>query len=99
MLLPATTGKRKAKKTLTKIDPSTLKQRPQATSQHAADNGTRVTTTVNPILQPPVIPGLDTFTFDADASNFDEEFLEDGGGASRGYYVARVCTFNLLLSV
>ena len=95
-------GKRKGKtKTLTKIDPSILKPKLQAISQHAADNGTHVTTTVNPNLQPPVDPYhlLDPATFDADASGFDGECLEDGGDnddVSRGYYVSRVCAFTLL---
>lgn len=91
-------GKRKAKvKVLTKIDPSILKPKPQAISQHAADNGTRVTTAVKPTLRPPVLdPLLDPATFDADVSDFDNECLEDDGDnddISRGYYVSRVRAF------
>ena len=89
-------GKRKTRsKTLTKIDPSILESKPAAVSQHAAQNGARVTATVNPIFQPPLSP-VNPLVFDLDPGNFNEEHLEDDVGdkdASRGYYVARVRAF------
>jgi len=80
-------GKRK-KVTLTKIDPSTLKPKPHAVSQHAAEGGVRVTTTVKPARQPP--------DFAIDVSSFNEEHTEGNDtdeDISRGYYVARVRIF------
>jgi len=86
--------KPKLKRTLTKIDPSILKQKLPAISQHATDSGSRVTTTVEPVL-PPIIqdPLLDPTFFGADVSDVGEGSFEDGGGddgVSGGYYVARV---------
>lgn len=90
-------GKRKTKTTtLTKIDPSILKLKPQAVSQHATDDGTRVITAVRPIRHPPVTPDslLDPTIFDAGVSSFYDEHSEDcdvDDGVSGGYYVSRVC--------
>ena len=87
-------GKRKTKvNTLTKIDPSLL--RPQTISQHATEDGTRVTTSVKP-SQPPVVqdPLQNPAIFDAGVLNYDSEHLEDGGDdVSRGYYVSKVRVF------
>jgi len=94
-------AKRKVKKTLTKIDPSILKPKPQAISQHAADDGIRVTTTVEPVYPPvapdPLLdPAILEAIFDAETSDLtgDEDFDD---GVSRGYYVARVCVLFPLL--
>jgi hypothetical protein len=94
-LIKSAMGKRKAKKTLTKIDPGILRPKPTV-SQHAASNGACVTTIVNPTLRTPVDP----VAFTVDMSTFDEGYLEgdDGGGGgdskddevSKGYYIARV---------
>ena len=88
-------SRRKAGKrtTLTKIDPSILIPKPVAVSQHAAQNGARVTMTVNPASQP-LVPPLDSLDFNLDPENFNEELA--GGTVSeeefsRGYYVTRVC--------
>lgn len=83
-------GKRKAKSTLTKIDPSILKPKLCAISQHAAENGGRFTTTVRPAHRPPE----DLPNFAANTSSFNEEYAEGNetdDDVSRGYYVARVC--------
>lgn len=91
-------GRSAAKKTLTKIDPSALKPKPFAVSQHATRSGVRVTKTINPIRQPPVDPLI----LNLDPANFGEEPTGDATSdedVSRGYYVARVCTFHLLLHV
>ena len=85
-------GKRKAKHTLTKIDPSILEFKPTAISQHASHGGARVTTAVNPIQ--PSVPSVDSLLFDFDPGNFNEEHAEgdvDEEDVSKGYYVARVC--------
>ena len=93
--------KHKSKKvTLTKIDPSILKPKPVATSQHASHTGARVIATVNPVRQP--LPPADSLGFNLDLGNFDsdpghpdldpgnvgEECVDDDD--SRAYYVARV---------
>ena len=87
-------GKCKTKvNTLTKIDPSLLRQ--HAISQHATDDGIRVTTALKP-SRPPVVqdPLQDPVIFDAGMLNHDDENLEDGDDdISRGYYVSRVCDF------
>jgi hypothetical protein len=91
-------GKRKSKnKTLTKIDPSILKPKLIAVSQHAAHDGARVTTTVNPARVLPVSP-VDPLAFDFDPGGFNEDFEEDEEDQEeesilREYYVARVCVF------
>lgn len=84
------------KTTLTKIDPSILMPKPVAVSQHAAQNGARVTMTVNPTSQPlvPPLDSLDSLDFNLDPEKFNEE--PTGGTVSeeefsRGYYVTRVC--------
>lgn len=86
-------GKRKARnRTLTKIDLSTLKFRPAAVSQHATQSGTRVTTSITPVRQPPA-PPIDSIDFDLDPTNFDGEHSEDNlaeEDVSRAYYVTRV---------
>ena len=84
-------SKRK-KTTLTKIDPSSLKAKPQAVSQHATDDGIRVTTAVNPIPDPPPFAPADLDDFTADLERLVDEYLEDDtlDDVSRGYYVARV---------
>jgi len=90
-------GKRKVKSTLTKIDPSLLKPKPYAISQHAAENGERVTTNIRPAHQPPE----DLPNFAADTSSFNEEYAEGDetdDDISRGYYVARVCSFPFFLA-
>ena len=89
-------GKRKFKNktlatTLTKIDPSIFESKPVAVSQHAAQNGIRVTTTINPVVQPP--PPFNPIIFNFDPESIDENPVayneeEDGTG---GYYVSRVC--------
>lgn len=84
------------KSTLTKIDPSSLKKpKPKASSQHATQNGRRVTTSVKPAYQPPpaLEPLLDPAIFGEDVQDFDDEDFEDADadeGTSRGFYVARV---------
>ena len=82
------------KTTLTKIDPRSLKAKPQVVSQHVTDDGIHVTTTINPVHDPPSVPPADTDEFSADLENLVQECLEDdsiGDDISRGYYVARVC--------
>jgi hypothetical protein len=87
--MPLPKGKAKLR-TLTKIDPSILKPKPQAVSQHSRNDGTRITTTINHVPQP-AAPA----NFDPDVSNFIAKQLEgdstDDEGVSRSYYVARVC--------
>ena len=87
-------GKRKVKnKTLTKIDPSVFKPKPQATSLHDAGNGIRVTTTVKltgPSQPPEAL--LDSAAFHVDIPNTTDDVI--GEDVSRGYYVARVCSFS-----
>lgn len=95
----AAMGRRKGKnksENITKIDPSTLNPKPFAVSQHAANDGTRVTTVVKPIHQPPTSQADLANTFSADVQDSEGEHLEDDGGnddLSRGYYVTRVCIF------
>lgn len=87
-------GRSTAKKTLTKIDPSSLKHKPFAVSQHAARSGARVTKTVNPIRHPPV-PPVDPLILNFDPANFGEEPTGDTTGdedVSREYHVAQVRT-------
>jgi hypothetical protein len=88
-------GKRKTKKTLTKIDPSILKLGLHAVSQYAAGDGARVTTTVKPSRQLPAILE-DLPDFSANTSGFNEptEGNDTEDDVSRGYYVARVCDFS-----
>ena len=91
-------SKRKAKdRLLTKIDPRVLKLKPQATSQHVAENGTRVTTTIKPGCQPPVVPVV----FGADALDFEDDHLEDGSSdddVANEYHVTRVCALTVFMS-
>jgi len=95
-------GHRTKVKTLTKINPSVLKPKLEAVSQHSAGDGKRVTTAVKPVRQPPASPHplQDLDIFCADVSGFNEEHLEDDEGdeVGRGYYVARVCTSRSLRS-
>jgi len=88
-------GKRKPRNktlatTLTKIDPSILKSKPAAVSQHAARNGTRVTTAINPLVHPP--PPVDPIVFNFDPESIDESPIAYCGEEDRtgGYYVSRV---------
>ena len=68
-------ARRRAKKTtLTNIDPSLLKPKTLAISQHETSNGTRVTTPIHPIRETP--PAVDPVVFDLDPSNFDREWFE-----------------------
>ena len=89
--------KRKAKTTLTKIDPGVLEPKSTAFSYHEAHDGRRVTTALNPVLPAPTAPEVDSFVFNADLPDFDESRFEDNGNEeediSRGYYVARVRIF------
>jgi len=82
-------GKRKARnfKTLTKIDPSILRSKPTAVSLHAAHDGTRVTTILNPVRAPPVSP-IDPLAFGLGRGDLNED-LEEEEDASKAYYVAR----------
>ena len=77
--------------TLTKIDPSILKPKPAAVSQHAARNGTRVTATINPLVHFP--PPVDPIVFNFDPESIDENPIAYCGEEDRtgGYYVSRVC--------
>lgn len=78
-------GKRKAKsETLTKIDPSTLKLKPLAVSQHATGNRRRVTTTLKPIRPPLATPLPDPGIFNAEPSNFTEQDLDHGDEGGLG---------------
>ena len=93
-------SKRK-KTTLTKINPSSLKVKPQGVSQHADDDGIRVTTAVNPIPDPPPFTPADPDDFTADLERLVEEYLGDdivGDDISRGYYIARVRSLSPILS-
>jgi hypothetical protein len=72
---PSGMTKRKAKKTtLTNIDPSLLKPKTLAISQHATSNGARVTTPIRPAHKTP--PRVDPVILDFDPSTFDREWLE-----------------------
>ena len=77
--------------TLTKIDPSILKLGPTAVSQHAAEDGTRVTTTVNPVVQFPSPADPIVFGFDPEGIDEDPVVCNGGGDGTGGYYVSRVC--------
>ena len=97
-------GKRKVKnKVLTKIDPSLFKLKPQATSLHAAGDGTRVTTTVQLTNHSDSLKALPTSpNFFVDVPDTTNEGWGDDGAdddVSRGYYVARVCFFSPLCYV
>ena len=82
-------GKRKTKsKNLTKIDPSLLKPKPVAISQHVAPNGLHVTTAVNPILEH-LVPLVGPLGFDFDPASFDGEHSEDDV-TGEDYYAAQV---------
>ena len=77
--------------TLTKIDPGVLKVRRPAISQHAAGDGTRVTTNFDLSSHPLLL--ADPVILDADINGFADEDFRDAGADeddSRGYYVARV---------
>lgn len=93
--LLAAMGKRlKSKKfsTLTKIDLATLLPKPQAISQHVARDGKAITKVVNPVFDSPEESDI----FDADPSNFQDEYLEDEvteDEAARGYYASQVRQF------
>lgn len=84
-------GKRKAKnQTLTKIDPSVLKPKPAAVSQHAACDGTCVTTAIKP-PQPPVTPE-DLFDFNVNPADVGDEWFEDDDDEECAS-VVQVCAF------
>ena len=86
--------KKSSNENVTKIDPRTLALRLHAVSQHAANDGTRVTTALKPILRPPAQTAPSDFKHAPNTSSFDDEYLEDDGeidDPSRGYYVAWVC--------
>ena len=73
-----------------KIDPRTLRPKLHAISQHAAEDGVRVTTAINLVPAAPD-PLENLLTFAADTSNFSEGHSEDNEteeDISRGYYVA-----------
>ena len=88
-------SKRRSKKnTLTKINPASLRPKIQATSQHAAENGTTVTTTVNPPRDLPLFEESDNF--DANPSNFNDDHFRDDANeeeVAKEYYVSRVRSF------
>ena len=95
----STMAARKGKtKTLTKIDPDTLKIKAYSFSQHATATGhrpTRATTSINPTVRN-AAPLREPVVFNPDPSNFvgDSSGDEDGSeGVSRDYYIARVCPF------
>jgi len=93
-------GKRKRKfDTLTKIDPKILKPKPlAAVSQYAADDKTRITTSIRPILPHPAPTPLELPIFDADPVNFAEECPSDGENIediSKGYFSAKVRYFRV----
>lgn len=94
-------GRRKKNNTLTKIDPSILKLKPQAIAQHAASDGKRVITAVEP--SHPLLasePLLHPDFLDTEIKNFDHEGLEDDGtdeDISKGPFTARVRFFALSL--
>lgn len=77
---------------LTKIDPASLRSKPQAVSQHAAKDGKPVTTAVNPVYEHPFD---ESDIFNANPLDFKDEDLgeTDEEDAVRGYYVSRVCPF------
>jgi len=80
-----------------KIDPSILKPKLAAVSQHVAHGGACITTTINPVHQPQA-PPFDPLGFDPDPANFSEEHFEDDGSEeeiAREYYMAQVHTFYL----
>ena len=90
-------------KTLTKIDPSILRPKPLAISQHTSSSCTPVTTTINPV-QPSFAPPSEPTLFEADPSSLAGDCLSDEGSDSnegnddednvaRGYYAGRVCNF------
>ena len=98
-------AKRKVKsKLLTKIDPGILKPKSLGISQHAAKNGVRVTTTVNPVwttlATPLATPLSEPFGFDANPSSFAEEPLDgddddgDVEGFLKEFFAAQVCSFS-----
>lgn len=95
---PPAMGKRKAKpNNLTKIDPSTLTPKPQATSQHAAHDGRRVTAAVNPTRSTPLD---DPDIFSADTLTFSDDYPGDesgNDGVSGEYDGAQVCPFHPVL--
>ena len=89
-------GKRKSRNktlvtTLMKIDPSTIKPKPTAVSQHATQNGMRVTAAINPVVQlpPPVDPIV--FNFDPESPDEDPVAHYEEEDCTGGYYVSRVC--------
>ena len=87
-------GKYKTNKTLTKIDPNTLKSKPVTISHHAAHNGKHVITAINPVHPLPV--PVDPLIFNLDSENFNKEHFEDGineEDISKGYYVAHIRIF------
>ena len=94
-------GKRKKNNltTLTKIDPSLLMPKPHAVSHHASGSGIRaatVTTTVNPVQQPPPAATLlEPALFNVDPLDFAEGLGDDGidEDVSREYHIARVSDF------
>lgn len=90
-------SKRRSKKTtLTKIDPASLRPKLQAISQHASEDGTTVTTAVNPPRNPP--PFDESDIFNANPLNFKGDSLGDDSNedeVAREYYVARVCSSHL----
>ena len=93
-------AKRKVKsKLLTRIDPGILKPKPLGVSQHAAKNGARVTTAVNPVRSPFPTSLSEPFDFSADPTNFAEERSDDGGDDTdveevlKEFFASQVCSF------
>lgn len=81
-----------------KINPRILKPKLAATSQHAANDGTRITTAVNPIrasrvtLFDPLAFGLDLGGLNVGVEEGEEE-EEEEEEVSKVYYVDQVCVF------
>jgi hypothetical protein len=90
-------GRNRFNATLTKLDPATLRPKPQAVSQHSAESGRRVTATVKPVRDPlgtPEVPAI----FNADPSSFRDEYREDDASEDeivKEYYISRVRSFSL----
>lgn len=96
-------GKRKKNNltTLMKIDPSLLMPKPHAVSHHASGSGIRaatVTTTVNPVQQPPPAATLlEPALFNVDPLDFAEGLGDDriDEDVSREYHITRASDFYL----
>ena len=90
------------RQTLTKIDPSILKPKFTAISQHATGSRGRVTTIVNPVLSPePTVFDTDLLTFAEkhlrDEDNNDNDVGDNDNDVARGYYADSVWAFHPLL--